>query len=138
MATATPDVYASNTALYQDPGLAEGVDDERRYRDDGVARSLCGGVLNVLSLHGFDASLADLPDDAQAVLVGGRNDTLKQHLLRELDAVDVDAIDAAGHERLNGNEATNIANRTLLGVFWAFVAACRNALARLEASQEIL
>jgi phage replication-related protein YjqB (UPF0714/DUF867 family) len=248
MAATTPDVYDSNTALYQDPSLVEGVDYARRYHrhelfddglhekcgvpkttiiaphgggiefgttelclaiagyhpatlavtpgtgltydywmfeglraddnrqlhvtsihcDDGVARSLCGGVLNVLSLHGFDAALADLPEDAQTVLVGGRNDTLKQHLLREFDAVDVDAIDALDHEKLNGNDPTNIANRTLLGmgghleltgplrsamfdddarprrahtttkVFWAFVVACRNALARLEASQEIL
>jgi phage replication-related protein YjqB (UPF0714/DUF867 family) len=248
MAATTPDVYDSNTALYQDPSLVEGVDYARRYHrhelfddglhekcgvpkttiiaphgggiefgttelclaiagyhpatlavtpgtgltydywmfeglraddnrqlhvtsihcDDGAARSLCGGVLNVLSLHGFDAALADLPEDAQTVLVGGRNDTLKQHLLREFDAVDVDAIDALGHEKLNCNDPTNIANRTLLGmgghleltgplrsamfdddsrprrahtttkVFWAFVVACRNALARLEASQEIL
>jgi phage replication-related protein YjqB (UPF0714/DUF867 family) len=248
MATAAPDVYDSNTALYQDPSLVAGVDYARRYRrhdlfddglpekcgvpkttiiaphgggiefgttelclaiagyhpatlavtpgtgatydywmfeglradnnaqlhvtsthcDDGVALSLCAGVLNVLALHGFDASLAGLPDDAQTVLVGGRNDALKQHLLHEFEAADVDAIDAVDHEKLNGNEATNIANRTLLGmgghleltgplrsamfdddarprrahtttrVFWAFVVACRNALARLEASQEIL
>jgi phage replication-related protein YjqB (UPF0714/DUF867 family) len=248
MATTTPDRYDSNTALYQDPSLVEGVDYARRYRrnglfddglgekcgvpkstiiaphgggiefgtselclaiagyhpgtlavppgtgvtddywmfeglradnngelhvtsthcDDGVALSLCAGVLNVLALHGFDAAQAGLPDDAQTVLVGGRNDTLKGHLLGEFAAADLDAVDADGHGGLNGDEPTNIANRTLLGmgghleltgplrsamfdddsrpqrahtttkVFWAFVAACRNALARLEASQTIL
>jgi phage replication-related protein YjqB (UPF0714/DUF867 family) len=248
MALTTQDVYDSNTALYQDPSLVEGVDYARRYRrhelfddglpekcgvpkttivalhgggiefgttelclavagyhpatlavtpgtgvtydywmleglradnnaqlhvtsthcDDGVALSLCAGVLNVLSLHGFDASLAGLPEDAQTVLVGGRNDDLKQHLLREFEAVNVDAVDAVDHEKLNGDEATNIANRTLLGmgghleltgplrsamfdddsrprrantttkVFWAFVAACRIALTRLETAQTIL
>ena len=80
----------------------------------------------------------------------------------------LDAIDAVDHESLNGDEANNIANRTLLGmgghleittplrsamfgvntradrkntttqVFWDFVAACRTALARLEAGQVIL
>jgi len=136
--------------------------------DDGVARSLCAGALNVLALHGFDAAQAGLPDDAQTVLVGGRNDVLKGHLLGEFEKADLDAIDAVDHEALNGDEATNITNRTQLGmgghleitgplrsamfdddsrpqrahtttkVFWDFVAACRNALARLEAGQEIL
>ena len=136
--------------------------------DDGVALSLCAGVLNVLALHGLDAAQAGLPDDAQTVLVGGRNETLKRLLLREFETADLDAIDAVDHDALNGDEVTNITNRTLLGmgghleitgplrkamfdddsrpqrkhtttkVFWDFVAACRNALARLEAEQEIL
>jgi phage replication-related protein YjqB (UPF0714/DUF867 family) len=136
--------------------------------DDGVAFSLCAGVLNVLALHGLDAAQAGLPDDAQTVLVGGRNETLKRLLLREFETADLDAIDAVDHDALNGDEVTNITNRTLLGmgghleltgplrkamfdddsrpqrkhtttkVFWDFVAACRNALARLEAEQEIL
>ena len=72
-----------------------------------------------------------------------------------------------GVKALNGDDADNIANRTLLGmggqlelttplrlamfeentrprrkhtttpVFWAFVAACRAALARLEAEQVV-
>jgi phage replication-related protein YjqB (UPF0714/DUF867 family) len=136
--------------------------------DDGVAVSLCAGALNVLALHGFKASRAGLPDDARVVLVGGRNVTLRRHLLEEFAAAELDAVDAAGHPDLDGNDPANIANRTLLGmgghleltgalreamfqentrprrkdttteVFWAFVAACRNALARLEAGQAIL
>ncbi len=100
--------------------------------------------------------------------VGGRNAILKQHLLDELTAASLHAIDAAGHPDLDGNEVRNIVNRTLLGMgghleltgplrqamfeentrprrkdtttemFWRFAAACRNALARLEAGQVIL
>jgi phage replication-related protein YjqB (UPF0714/DUF867 family) len=136
--------------------------------DDGVARSLCAGALNALALHGCGTAAAGLPDGAAVVLVGGGNATLKQHLLGEFAAADVKAIDAAGHPNLDGNEPANIANRTLLGMgghleltgplreamfgvnsrprrkdtttelFWAFAAACRNALARLEAQQVIL
>jgi len=136
--------------------------------DDGVAVSLCAGALNALALHGFSASRAGLPEDAQVVLVGGRNAALKQHLLEELAAAELNAIDAVDHHDLNGNEVENIVNRTLLGmgghleltgplreamfgvntrpqrkdttteVFWKFAAACRRALARLEAGQVIL
>jgi phage replication-related protein YjqB (UPF0714/DUF867 family) len=136
--------------------------------DDGVAVSLCAGVLNVLALHGCTTEQAELPDDARTVLVGGRNETLKLRLLEAFDAADLDAIDAVDHEKLNGDEPTNIVNRTLLGmgghleltgplrltmfeentrprrkhtttgVFWAFVDACRDALARIEATQVIL
>jgi len=136
--------------------------------DDGVALSLCGQALNVLALHGCSTTQAELPDDAEVVLVGGRNTTLKQQLLAEFASAGLDAVDAAGHEALNGDEPTNIANRTLLGMgghlevtgpmrsamftvntraqrkftttalFWAFAAACRNALARVEAEQIIL
>jgi phage replication-related protein YjqB (UPF0714/DUF867 family) len=136
--------------------------------DDGVAVSLCAGALNVLALHGCTTAQAELPDDAKTVLVGGRNATLKQHLLDEFAAAELDAIDAVDHDALNGDEPANITNRTLLGmgghleltgplrlamfevntrpqrkhtitkVFWAFAAACRNALARVEAAQTIL
>jgi phage replication-related protein YjqB (UPF0714/DUF867 family) len=136
--------------------------------NDGVAESLCGGALNVLALHGCTTTQAELPDNARTVLVGGRNAALKQHLLNEFAEAELDAIDAVDREALNGDEPTNIANRTLLGmgghleltgplrltmfevntrpqrkhttteVFWAFVAACRNALTRLEAEQTIL
>jgi len=136
--------------------------------DDGVAVSLCAGALNVLALHGCTSSQAGLPDDAQAVLVGGRNAILKQHLLGEFAAAGLGAVDAVDLDSLNGDEPANIANRTLLGmgghleltgplrsamfgvntrpqrkdtttqVFWGFVAACRNALARLEAGQVVL
>jgi phage replication-related protein YjqB (UPF0714/DUF867 family) len=136
--------------------------------DDGVAVSLCAGALNALALHGCSTSQAGLPDDAQVVLVGGRNATLKQHLLDEFTVTGLGAIDAVDLDLLNGDEPANIANRTLLGmgghleitaplrlamfrehtrpkrkdtttdVFRAFAAACRNALARLEAGQVIL
>jgi phage replication-related protein YjqB (UPF0714/DUF867 family) len=244
----TPDIYPSNTALYQDPNLVETVDYGRRYRrhelfddglpqkcainkttiiaphgggiefgtselclavagyhpatlavipgtgvtydywmfeglrpsdnselhvtsthcDDGVALSLCAEALNVLALHGCTTAQAGQPDDAEVALVGGLNATLKQHLRDELAAVGLQAIDAAGHDRLDGEEPTNITNRTLLGmggqleitgpmrsamftdntrpqrkftttkVFWDLAAACRNALARVEADQIIL
>jgi phage replication-related protein YjqB (UPF0714/DUF867 family) len=136
--------------------------------DDGVAVSMCAGALNALALHGCGTSKAGLPDGTEAVLVGGRNATLKQRLLDELAAAGVRAIDAVDNESLNGDEPTNIVNRTLLGmgghlgitgplraamfavntrpqrkntpteVFSAFTAACRNALARVEAEQVIL
>ena len=136
--------------------------------DDGVALSLCAQALNVLALHGCSTSQAGLPDDAEVVLVGGRNATLKQRLLEEFASAGLGAIDAVDHDSLNGDEPTNIANRTLLGmgghleitgpmrsamftdntrpqrkftttkVFWDFAAACRNALARIEAEQIIL
>jgi phage replication-related protein YjqB (UPF0714/DUF867 family) len=136
--------------------------------DDGVAVSLCAGSLNVLALHGCGTVQAGLPDDAEVVLVGGRNATLKQHLIDELTTAGFDAVDAAGHPNLDGTDVDNIVNRTLLGmgghleltgplrstmfdrntrprrkdttteVFWDFVAACRKALARLEAGQVIL
>jgi phage replication-related protein YjqB (UPF0714/DUF867 family) len=136
--------------------------------DDGVAVSLCAGALNALALHGCSTAQAGLPDDAQVVLVGGRNAALKQHLLDGFAAAGLGAIDAAGHPDLDGNDPDNIVNRTLLGmgghleltgplrsamfdrntrprrkdtttgVFWDFVAACRNALARLEVGQVIL
>jgi len=93
---------------------------------------------------------------------------LKQYLLGEFAAAKLHAIDAVDHPGLDGNDTDNIANRTLLGmgghleltgplrsamfgvnsrprrkdttteVFWDFAAACRNALARLEAGQVIL
>ncbi len=136
--------------------------------DDSVAVSLCAGALNAFSLHGSTTSRAGLPDGTAAVLVGGRNGTLKQLLLDEFAAAGLDAIDGIDHEAINGDEPENIANRTLLGmgghlelttplrsamfevntreqrkntttqVFWDFVAASRNALAQLEADQPIL
>jgi phage replication-related protein YjqB (UPF0714/DUF867 family) len=136
--------------------------------DDGVAVSLCAGALNVLALHGCTPAQAGLPDDAEVVLVGGRNSTLQQHLLDEFATAGLGAMDAAGIEQLNGDDPANIANRTLLAmgghleltgplrrvmfavnsrgrrkdttteVFWTFVAACRNALARMESGQVIL
>ena len=136
--------------------------------DDGVALSLCAEALNVLALHGCNTSQAGLSNDAAVALVGGRNATLKQRLLEEFAASGLEAIDAVGHDSLDGQEPTNITNRTMLGmggqleitgpmraamftnnsrpqrkftttkVFWDFAAACRNALARVEAEQIIL
>jgi phage replication-related protein YjqB (UPF0714/DUF867 family) len=136
--------------------------------DDGVALALCGEALNVLALHGCTTAQAGQPDDAEVALIGGLNATLKQRLGEELVAAGLRAIDAAGHDELEGEEATNITNRTLLRmggqleitgpmrsamftdntrpkrkftttkVFWDFAAACRNALARVEAEQVIL
>ncbi|GIF73345.1 poly-gamma-glutamate hydrolase family protein [Asanoa siamensis] len=192
-AAAAADLYPSNTALYADPALVEGVDYGRRHRrhgglddnlgtgdgyprtavlaphgggievgtselclavagyhpatlaaagpthdywmfeglrasnnadlhissshcDDLVARSLCGGALNALGLHGCTAAQAGLPDEARAVLVGGRNATFKQFLLQDLNAAGITAIDAGiAHEDLDGDDPANIANRTLLG-----------------------
>jgi phage replication-related protein YjqB (UPF0714/DUF867 family) len=135
--------------------------------DDGAAVSLCGGALNALALHGCTTKAAGRPPGEREVLVGGRNDTLKRYLL-EAFGEEVPAIDATGHKLLDGRERGNIVNRTLLRmggqlelttplreamfeentrprrkhttteVFWTFVAACRAALARLEADQVIL
>jgi phage replication-related protein YjqB (UPF0714/DUF867 family) len=245
---AVSDTYPSNTALYADPNLVEGVDYARRFRrherfddsleqnsefvktaiiaphgggietgtselclavagyhpatlavtpagavtydywmfealraadndelhvtstncDDGVAVSLCAGALNAFALHGCTTERAELPEGTEAVLVGGRNATLKQRMLEELAAVGIHAIDAAGHKSINGDAPNNIVNRTLLcmgghleittplrlamfevntraqrkntttQVFWDFVAACRATLARIEAEQVIL
>jgi phage replication-related protein YjqB (UPF0714/DUF867 family) len=136
--------------------------------DDGVAVSLCAGALNALALHGCTTTRAGLPEGTEAVLVGGRNGTFKQLLRDQLVAAGLTAIDGADHDSLNGDEPANIVNRTLLGmgghlelttplrsamfgvdtreqrkdtttqVFWDFVAACRNAIAQLEAGQTIL
>ncbi|HEX2373164.1 MAG TPA: poly-gamma-glutamate hydrolase family protein [Actinomycetota bacterium] len=138
--------------------------------DDGVALSLCGGALNALTLHGCTPAAAGEEEGTPIVLVGGRNQTLKQYLLAAFAIADpkVAAKDAWDIRALNGDDADNIVNRTLLGmgghlelttplrlamfekntredrkntttpVFWAFVTACRAALARLEAEQVVL
>ena len=106
-----------------------------------------------------------MPADAQVVLVGGGNTILQGYLLEGLGNAGFDARDAGQHGELNGDAACNIVNRTLLGMgaplelskplreamftehsrsrrkhtttqlFWTFVAACRDALDRLEAQQ---
>jgi phage replication-related protein YjqB (UPF0714/DUF867 family) len=135
--------------------------------DDGVAVSLCAGALNALSLHGFKPEPPGLPADTQLVLVGGGDDILRRYLLEAMHAVDLPAEGAGQHGELDGNDGRNIVNRTLRGkgaqlelseplretmfgkntrpgrkhtttqVFWAFVAACRDALDRLEAEQVV-
>lgn len=135
--------------------------------DDHVARALTGGSLNAVGLHGCTTSQAELPDGTRAVLVGGLNTTFKSHLLTKLIAARIRAVDASSVPGLNGNELTNIANRTLLAagaqlelttplrqamfgintvadrknttrrLFWTFTAATRAAIADLEADQPI-
>jgi phage replication-related protein YjqB (UPF0714/DUF867 family) len=135
--------------------------------DDVVAVSLCAGALSALSLHGFDPAKSQLPPDKQLVLVGGGDELLRGLLLQALDNVDLPVEDAGGHGELDGNNRCNIVNRTLRGkgaqleiseplretmfgdnsrpgrkhtttqVFWTFVAACRDALDRLEAEPDV-
>ncbi|MEV4443738.1 poly-gamma-glutamate hydrolase family protein [Streptomyces sp. NPDC049577] len=135
--------------------------------DDGVARSLCAGSLNAVSLHGCTASQAGLESTAQAVLVGGRNAAFRRLLLEEFAVAGIRAVDASAHPTLGGVDPDNIANRTLLGMgaqletttalraamftdntragrktsttplFWSFTNAVRAATGRLEATQVI-
>jgi phage replication-related protein YjqB (UPF0714/DUF867 family) len=135
--------------------------------DDGIARQLCAGALNAVSLHGCTTFQAGLPDGARAVLVGGLNTTLKRYLRDALAAIGVQAVDASGDEELAGEDPVNIVNRTLLGkgaqleittplrtamfgtntradrkntttqVFWDFVDAVRRAVERMEAEQTV-
>ncbi|MFF7587816.1 poly-gamma-glutamate hydrolase family protein [Kitasatospora purpeofusca] len=190
------DTYASNTALYSDPALAEGVDYGRRSRrhlvddqnpaaragivrttviaphgggieggtselclavagyhpadlaptpaagpvhdfwmfeglrssgnsalhvtsthcDDTVARAMCAGSLNVLSLHGCTAAQAGLEAGAAAVLVGGLNPTFRQYLMEQFAAAGIRAVTASGEEEIAGISPENICNRSLLGM----------------------
>jgi phage replication-related protein YjqB (UPF0714/DUF867 family) len=80
--------------------------------DDAVAVSLCAGMLNALSLHGFDPA-PEFPADERVVLVGGANTALRGLLLSGLDDAAIKAVDAAGHGELDGDDACNIVNRTL-------------------------
>lgn len=134
--------------------------------DDLVSRSLAGGALNAIGLHGCKPEQAGLPADTQAALVGGRNTSFKSHLLNRLAAAGIRAIDAAPYPELNGDHQSNIANRTLLGagvqlelttplrlamfgintraerknttkpIFWSFTAATRQAIIDQEATQQ--
>ncbi|MER6302455.1 poly-gamma-glutamate hydrolase family protein [Kitasatospora sp. NPDC001539] len=190
------DLYSSNTALYADPSVVEGVDYGRRYRrhlvddqslqstsrpvrttviaphgggievgtselclaiagyhpadlaptpaagpahdfwmfeglrssnngalhvtsthcDDGMARAMCAGSLNVVALHGCTASQAGLETGAQAVLVGGLNATLRKYLMEEFAAAGVRAVTASGEEEIAGIAPDNICNRSMLGM----------------------
>jgi phage replication-related protein YjqB (UPF0714/DUF867 family) len=80
--------------------------------DDGVAVSLCAGSLNALSLHGFDPA-PELPADAQVVLVGGANATLRRELRDRLTDAGFDARDAGSPGEVDGDDPCNIVNRTL-------------------------
>jgi len=84
--------------------------------DDTVARTMCAGSLNVLSLHGCTASQAGLETGAQAVLVGGLNSTFRQYLMEEFAAAGIRAVTASGEEEIAGIAPDNICNRSLLGM----------------------
>jgi phage replication-related protein YjqB (UPF0714/DUF867 family) len=164
-----PDTFAMTTPTYDYwmfEGLRPSNNDELHvtatHCDDPVARAMCGGSRNALSLHGCTPSQAGLPADTQAVLVGGRNSTLTGYLLESLAAAGFLAIDAVDLDSLAGVEPDNIANRTLLGMgaqleittplrsamfgvntragrrssttgtFWRFVAATRAGLGQLS------
>ncbi|GAA2790745.1 poly-gamma-glutamate hydrolase family protein [Crossiella cryophila] len=127
--------------------------------DDPVARALAGGARRALGVHGCSPAQLGLPAGARAVLVGGRDDPLRQALLNRLAAAGFQAVDGVGHPTLSGRDPENIANRTLSGgggqlelttglrdamfgtntrperrytttqVFWDFVSAVRVAIA---------
>jgi len=84
--------------------------------DDTIARSLCSGSLNVLSLHGCSPEQAGLEAGAAAVLVGGLNATFRQYLMEEFTAAGIRAVTASGEEEIAGISPDNICNRTLLGM----------------------
>ncbi|MFE7588906.1 poly-gamma-glutamate hydrolase family protein [Kitasatospora sp. NPDC057512] len=84
--------------------------------DDGVARAMCAGSRNVLSLHGCTAAQAGLEAGAQAVLVGGLNSTFRQYLMEEFAAAGIRAVTASGEEEIAGISPENICNRSLLGM----------------------
>ncbi|MFE2487936.1 poly-gamma-glutamate hydrolase family protein [Streptomyces mirabilis] len=84
--------------------------------DDTIARSLCAGSLNALSLHGCSPEQAGLESGAEAVLIGGLNPTFRQYLLEEFTAVGIRAVAASGEEEIAGISPDNICNRTLLGM----------------------
>jgi phage replication-related protein YjqB (UPF0714/DUF867 family) len=105
--------------------------------------------------------------DERVVLIGGGDDLLRRLLREALDDVDLPFEDTGGQGEVGGDDPCNIVNRTLrrkgaqlelseplreamfgentrpqrkhttTGVFWTFVAACRDALDRFEAEPEI-
>ncbi|MFJ5271554.1 poly-gamma-glutamate hydrolase family protein [Streptomyces sp. NPDC088358] len=84
--------------------------------DDTIARSLCAGSLNVLSLHGCRPEQAGLEPGAAAVLVGGLNPVFRQYLTEEFTAAGIRAVTASGGQEIAGIAPANICNRTLLGM----------------------
>lgn len=121
---------------------------------------------NVLSLHGCTAVTAGAPADRPEAVVGGRNATFKRYLTEELSGAGFQTIDGASNPALDGDSPDNICNRTVLGkggqpelttelrrsmfgtftrtgcapgtnqTLWSFTAACRAAIARLEAGPD--
>ncbi|BEL06532.1 hypothetical protein Q0Z83_047230 [Actinoplanes sichuanensis] len=83
--------------------------------DDPAALATVAGSRRAVSLHGCRPEEAGLPADTAAVLVGGRDTTLKTALLQAYSAAGVQAIDAVSVPDLNGDDPANIVNRTLTG-----------------------
>ncbi|MFJ8435213.1 poly-gamma-glutamate hydrolase family protein [Kitasatospora sp. NPDC094019] len=86
------------------------------HNDDTVARAMCAGSLNVLSLHGCTAAQAGLETGAAAVLVGGLNPVLRQYLTEQFAEAGIRAVTASGEEEIAGISPDNICNRSLLGM----------------------
>jgi phage replication-related protein YjqB (UPF0714/DUF867 family) len=135
--------------------------------DDQTAVSLCAGALNALSLHGFDPK-PPLADDAQVILVGGKDTVLGKQLRDSFKLAGLTVLGAAENAELDGDDPRNIVNRTRRGegaqlelstplrdamftdirrsrrkhtttqLFWTFVAVCRDAIDRLEVDQVVL
>ncbi|MFD5464690.1 poly-gamma-glutamate hydrolase family protein [Kitasatospora sp. NPDC127059] len=84
--------------------------------DDTVARAMCSGSLNVLSLHGCTATRAGLEAGARAVLVGGLNSAFRQYLMEEFATAGIRAVTASGEEEIAGIAPENICNRSMLGM----------------------
>ncbi|WP_235921732.1 poly-gamma-glutamate hydrolase family protein [Lentzea tibetensis] len=131
--------------------------------DDRLALQLVRGARFALGLHGCTPLAAGLPEQAKAVLVGGRDRAFRSMLLMRLRRAGFQAIDAADHPDLGGYDRTNIANRTATrrgaqlelttplrtamftahsrserrhstnAVFWDFVVAVRTAISAREA-----
>ncbi|MFC7531809.1 poly-gamma-glutamate hydrolase family protein [Actinoplanes sp. GCM10030250] len=85
--------------------------------DDPVALATVAGSRRTVSLHGCSPEEAGVEDDDEpaAVLVGGRDSTLKAALIEAYLAGGIGALDAAGVPDLNGDQPLNIVNRNLTG-----------------------
>ena len=81
--------------------------------DDPVALALAAGARRAVSLHGCGTAEVGLPDGTAAVLVGGRDATLRQRLLDGDAAAGIAALDAATVPAVAGEDPANIVNRTL-------------------------
>ncbi len=120
MSSTTPaHTYQTNTELYSDPNLVETVDYARRYRRQGL----------------FDDGLPD-----HGGVDHHRRPARRRDRVRHLRAGMGGHLELSGALRaaMFGDNTRPRRKDTTTEVFWAFVAACRNALARLEAGQVIL
>ncbi|MGW2559709.1 poly-gamma-glutamate hydrolase family protein [Streptomyces sp. NPDC001514] len=86
------------------------------HNDDRTALSMAASSLNVLSLHGCDASTAGASAGVpEAVVVGGLNSEFKTYLHEEFRAAGFQTIDGSTVPALAGVDPDNICNKTLLG-----------------------